>query len=573
VSAGFYTDDAVQVAMVRGDFPVHRGPFDLFRFADERRDGRALVSFGYDPWWTEPGFKIAMFRPLSSALIALDVRLFGLDARAFHLHSCVWFVALLTAAGLFFAEVLPPVAASLAVLFFAVEEGVTPPVIWLANRSTLVSCTFGFVALFAYVRNRERRGLPWRILEAALFTLALAGGEYAFSVLAYVVAFEFVSKKPRIEQIRGALPAIVPAVAWVLVSAALGYGTYGSAFYLSPITATQEFVHAVGARIPALLADLTLGIPARGWVNAPEHERAWQSFNGLLGMGGLWLIALWTSRELPKRTSEGVRALLFGAALATLPGAGAVPEDRLLVSAAAGAAGVFGAFVAEAVRRVRALPWKDLGALRSSGRRLTECVVAVLLIPVIFKVHGYDTAVRSRETATWMHDTAPVLQKWAMDAEIPAEREQDLCIVVISATDFTTTANLPWLRRLGGHAVPRCYIRLSEARFVHQIARIAPNAIEVSVFGSQFDRAYVDSLYRRANRPVRTGEVVRVPGFTAEVLATVGQNPWLVRFTFDKDLDDPSFWFVHPWPDGLRHVELPPVGKKLRVPGPSIPPV
>jgi hypothetical protein len=559
--------------MVRGDFPVQRSPLDLFRFADERRDGRALVAFGYDPWWTEPGFKIAMFRPLSSALIALDVRLFGLDARAFHIHSCLWFVALLAAVALFFSEVLPPIGAAVAVLLFSVEEGVTPPVVWLANRSTLVSCTFGFLALAAYVKNRERSGFSGRIGETALFALALAGGEYAVSVLGYVVALELVSKKPRREQIRAALPALVPAAVWVFASAALGYGTYGSAFYLSPITATNEFVRAAGARVPALFADLTLGIPARGWVNASEHERGWQSFNGLLGLGALWLVVFWTSRDLSKRAAEAVRALYFGAAFATLPGGGALPEDRLLVSAAAGAAGVLGAFVAETLRRRPPLPWKAKGGGMRSWQRFAESVAAALLIPVVFKVHGYDTAVRSRETATWMHDTAPILQKWAMDAEIPAEREQELCIVVIGATDFTTTANLPWLRRVGGHAVPRCYLRLSEARFVHQIARVAPNAIEVSVFGSHFDRVYVDSLYRRANRPIRTGDVVRVPGFTAEVLGTIGPNPWLVRFTFDRDLDDPSIWFMHPWSEGLRHVELPPVGEKLRVPGPAIPPV
>lgn len=571
ISAGFYTDDAVQIAMVRGDFPVHRSPLDLFRFADESRDGRALVSFGYDPWWTEPGFKIAMFRPLSSALIALDVGLFGLDARSFHLHSCLWFVALLASVALFFSEILSPLAAGIALFLFAVEEGVTPPIVWLANRSTLVSCTFGFLALWAYVRNRERPGWLPRVVVAALFTLALAGGEYAFSVLLYVVAFEFVSKKARAAQFRAALPALLPAAVWLVLSSAIGYGVRGSAFYLSPITATHDFLRAAGERVPALFADLTLGIPARGWVQASPQDRAWQSFNGLLGIGGLWLLAWWTARELPKHTGESVRALFFGAALSAVPGGGALPEDRLLVAAAAGAAGVFGAFAAEAFRRRPPLPWKAEG--RPPLRRLLEGVAALCLVPVVFKVHGFDAAVHSRETAIWMHDTAPVLQKWAMDAEIPGPRERDLCIVVIAATDFTTTANLPWLRRIGGGSVPQCYMRLSEAPFVHQITRVAPNAIEMSIFGSQFERIYVDSLYRRANQPIHEGDVVRLAHVTVDVLRTNGPNPWLVRLTFDKDLDDPSIWFMHPWPDRLRHVELPRVGERLRVPAPSIPPI
>jgi hypothetical protein len=66
--AGFVGDDAVQLAMLRGDFPAERHFLDLFRFADNERDGLRLMEFGYDAWWTDPQLRIAMFRPLSSAL-------------------------------------------------------------------------------------------------------------------------------------------------------------------------------------------------------------------------------------------------------------------------------------------------------------------------------------------------------------------------------------------------------------------------------------------------------------------------------------------------------------------------
>lgn len=558
--------------MVRGDFPVQRSVFDLFRFADEARDGRALVQYGYDPWWTEPGFKIAMFRPLSSALIALDVHLFGLDARGFHLHSLAWLVALLAATALFFSELLPPAAACIAIVLFAAEEGVTPPAIWLANRSTLVSCTFGFLGLWLHARNRARPSGSARYLEGALFTLALGGGEYAFSVLAYVLAFEFVTRKPWAEQLRGALPAVLPALAWLIVSAALGYGVHGSAFYLSPFGTPREFFHAVGERVPVLFADLTLGIPARGWVHATAEEGAWQAFDGILGMSGLGIAALWAARGLPKQTGESVLALFLGSALSTLPGGSALPEDRLLASAAAGTAGVFGVLVVEAIRRRPA--WlRNPATAGASPRKTIESLLALLIVPVIAKVHGLEASRHSRETAQWILNTAPALRRWALDAEIPDAPERTQCIVLDSVNDFTTAANLPWLRRLDGLSMPRCYLRLSEARFVHQITRIASNVIEVSIFGSEFERVFVDSLYRRAKQPLRTGYVVRVPGFTAEVLATVGPNPWLMRFTFDRDLDDGSFVFLHPYPDRLRQFQLPPIGDKIRLPGPSVPPI
>jgi hypothetical protein len=58
-----------------------------------------------------------------------------------------------------------------------------------------------------------------------------------------------------------------------------------------------------------------------------------------------------------------------------------------------------------------------------------------------------------------------------------------------------------------------------------------------------------------------------------EVLGTSGPDPFLMRFTFDRDLDDGSFVFLHPYPDRLRRVTLPAVGESVRLPGPAVPPV
>src|SRR5688500_7216699 len=69
LQAGFHTDDAVQIGMLRGELGAHRSMFDLFRFADGDRDGLKLIESGYHPWWSQPNLRIAMFRPLASALI------------------------------------------------------------------------------------------------------------------------------------------------------------------------------------------------------------------------------------------------------------------------------------------------------------------------------------------------------------------------------------------------------------------------------------------------------------------------------------------------------------------------
>jgi hypothetical protein len=372
--------------------------------------------------------------------------------------------------------------------------------------------------------------------------------------------------------VRKALPAIVPALGWLVLGAALGYGVRGSAFYLSPIATTREYFHALGERVPVLFADLTLGIPSRGWVQAPPEEKAWQAFKGILGMTGLGLLALWTARGLPKQKGDILRALFLGAAASTLPVGAALPEDRLLASAAAGTAGILGAFVCESFRRRPPWLWNKANA-RAPARAVAEAIVALSLVPVVVKIHLFEASRHSRETAQWMMNTAPALRRWAVDAEIPNAPERTQCIVLDSANDFTTAANLPWLRRLDGFPMPRCYLRLSEARYVHQVTRLSPNVIELSIFGSSFERIFTDSLYRRANQPLRRGEVIRLGTFSVEVLGTSGPDPFLMRFTFDRDLDDGSFVFLHPYPDRLRRVTLPAVGESVRLPGPAVPPV
>ena len=68
LTAGFHSDDYQQLAMLRGDYLLSRPFWDLFWFGPRSAGELArLLDFGFDPWWTAPGHRIAMLRPLSSA--------------------------------------------------------------------------------------------------------------------------------------------------------------------------------------------------------------------------------------------------------------------------------------------------------------------------------------------------------------------------------------------------------------------------------------------------------------------------------------------------------------------------
>src|SRR5947207_5948412 len=93
---GFTVDDYAQLSMLTGAYPVERTPFELFTFSKgSAHEVAALRDAGFFPWWSNPALRVALFRPLSSALMWCDLRLFGDDAFAYHLHGACWWVAMM----------------------------------------------------------------------------------------------------------------------------------------------------------------------------------------------------------------------------------------------------------------------------------------------------------------------------------------------------------------------------------------------------------------------------------------------------------------------------------------------
>ena len=562
VHAGFYMDDSVQIAMLRGQFPAHRSTFDLFRFADEARDGTALVDAGYDPWWTEPGFRVALFRPLSSLLFAFDYAAFGLDATRWHYHSILWSVALVAAASLVFSRTVIGRALPLSILLFALHESQTAPFVWLANRSTLVSAVFAFAGVFIHANAERRRGA--RLVEAGAFLLALLGGEYGYGAIAYVVAYEVFEPRERREKIRALLPALVPAVLCIFGSALLGYGARGSASYLSPFNDSGEFLRAIGSRVPALYGDLFLGRPAGDWSGRPL-DRSAQEFMGLVGLAAFAWGARFAAEELAPRERRAVHALAFGSVLSAIPTASGIPEDRLLVVASLGACGVFATFVVEA--------WRRRPRFSSSTTWALPNTIAALLILPLLKIGAFDAPRRMRSISEWFGVAAPSLRRWAENAEIPETRGAPPSVFLVAGADFTTNANVPWLRALDDTPLPRTFFRLSGSPGVHEILRVAPNVLEMKMLMSDAEGVFAGGLYRSTNAKLRVGDVFRAAGVKVEVLTVDRMNPRRLRFTFERDVDSPDYVFVHPIHGHIERVRMPEIGEKLRLPIPEQPPM
>ena len=326
--------------MIEGTLTPRRGPFNLYDFVSD--DNRAdLLARGAIPWWSDPHLVIRFLRPLPSALVWLDHRLFGYGAYAPHLVSLLWWAGAVLAAYALYRIVAGPRAALVGVVLFSFSPTLAIPLVWLANRDTLLTLTFGALALTCYVRwRRERR---WRsgFATAAAFGASALTGEYALCLAGYLVAFELCHPKESYgRRLTGAVPAAVPLLLYALTHVALGYGTRGSGFYRDPITAPVEYLRALPRVLSALLAYSWLGADeTASWVGS-------NPFPAVLLEGGAVLVlgTIWNTRR-DALSGGGGAWLASGSVLALIPLTTTEPSRRILGIAALGVSGALGVLI------------------------------------------------------------------------------------------------------------------------------------------------------------------------------------------------------------------------------------
>lgn len=573
---GFRSDDYVQWAMFHGEFPAPRSKLDLFSFAAGTRADEALVDFGHLPWWAHPELRLLMWRPLASALMALDFALFDRDAALHHAHSLLWFCLLLVAAAKLLWRILPPPSAALALLMFASAPCHILPVGWLANRSTLVACAWAFLALDLQLLARERPGLWPRLGCALASSVALLCGEYALSALVYGLCFSLLrgASGTRRQQLQSslvdALPVLIPLCGYLILHSISGRDIVHSGYYISPFRAPADFLRALATRVPVLGADLLLGLPSyyyhsggfplRTWflsldLLSPEvwlQMPDWTTLHAAIGYLALAFGAglyLWLRRQPYVQRPPAWLAL--GTLLSLLPCAGSLPEDRLLTAASLGGCALIASTIVATSK-----------ALRRPPRR--AALLALLLMAAAVPL---SALARSYDDIRMLRDGSELARAWCLDAELPEANASNTRVYVISTADFNTAVNLPWARRLeAGKPLPRAYRRLIPGPSPVRILRESERSLQALVVISDVYGTAVPSLYRDAGAPMQPGEGRVLPGLMVTVLEAYADNPIRMRFEFDRSLDDPSLWFLAASERGLRRVAMPAVGESMLVP-------
>lgn len=563
LQAGFGMDDYAQLAMLHDAYPVKRQAWDLFSFSrGTPPEVQALMDRGSLAWWSFPALKLSALRPLSSLLMWLDVKLFGTWTIGHHLHSFVWWSAMLGAAALLLRRLLPPRWALLALLLYALDECHVYPIGWLANRNALVAATFSMLALWAHVRHREDGWARGRVLAPAMLLLAFLGGEYALCILPFFVLYELLAAPgERAARARALLPMLAVFVAYVLVHRSLGFGSFGSNVYVDPIREPLAYLGRAMLRVPILLADMFMALPTGKASLTPERQQL-QAWLGPVALLLIVVLARAAAQRRPQEQRARLWWLLLASTAAVLPVASSFVSARLLLIPAVGGHAVVAAVLLDAWDRIRA---------PQTRRRALTIVQGVVATALLFGHTLLATYWSLEEQAAMVRLNVGTRQA-SMMMQVDDKKVSGQRLVVLSVGDPMSLLYPPTVRWLNGRPMPRSWWVLSMAPHPHLLTRTAPDTIELSVVGGSMLSGPVEQLFRRPSQPLRVGDEVHLDGMRVRILGVDPKSrPNRVEYRFDAPVDDPSIVFLLCTRKGLIRYPMGPVGVPLPIPPPKLP--
>ncbi len=526
LDTGLHMDDIAQRAMVDGAYPAARSPWDLYTFSTgEVQEVAGLKRAGALPWWSDPQLRLSALRPLASVLVWVDATM--LDPKAAHVHSLLWWLAMLAALGWALVPILGGRWAWLAIALYGLDDAHALPLAWLANRAAILSGAFGWVVLGLYVRASTGRTSPRTAWLAAATIACVSAGEYGLSALAYVGAYAVVlDRRPWQARLRAVAPVLIPAGAYLVLHRVGGFGAEYSGVYIDPAAEPMAFAGAVLERSPRLLLDMATGIPLlllEGWSLAGIWAVA------ILAVGGGGLLVRWLHPQADRRRI--VVWALVAAVVAVVPVCASFLSERLTVLASVGVHVVSAAVLLGALERI------------SERRRHASTVVAgAVTVGLLFGhvwVAPHSSA--AKVEALTRFNAAGLALAEAMPVDDVHAREERW--VLLAAGDPMMLVYPPHLRAMTGHPRPEAWTVLTLASGPLSMKRISPVALEITA-ASGWMQTPLERFFRRSDRPLRLGAREGFDGMQAEVTQVEEGVPKTVRFTFDRPLHDPSLRFM-----------------------------
>jgi hypothetical protein len=517
---------------------------DCFVFASgDEMANRQEIQDGLGAWWPAPDFKVAFWRPLSAATFAPDHALWQGNAVLMHLHTLVWFAALLLALNALYRRFLPSPVATLALALYAWDDARGHVLSWVANRNALVAGVFGVLALIAYDRWRRDGWRPGAWLAPAALAGALLSAEMGLATAGFLFGYAcFVDEGRLWQRLARLAPYVLVVVAWQVAYSTGAYGVSGSSVYLHPLQEPVAYFAKLLERAPILALGQLTPIGADFWGLYPPTGKAI-----VLLLALAVLIAVGRVSWVRGADDPGFRFWVVGAGLALLPISAMGAADRNLVFVGVGVAPALAVVFARAAER----PPTSRTARMVVG---TLVVFNLALAPLLLPVKSL--------TMLGMHQMiAPTEESVPRDATV---RERTLVVVALPSEG---PLYYTWARREAeGTSKPGTVRILATSLSAVSVTRVDERTLRVSPEDGYF-ASDVHQLLRDPSRDFAQGDTVGLSNMTATVTeSTDDGRPVTVEFAFSAPLESPEWLWMRGEGLGLAAWTPPAVGKTVVVP-------
>ncbi len=503
----------------------------------------SFVEMGVFPWWVSDGFRLSLFRPLAVLTMQVDYRLWPDSAPLMHLHSLLWFCALIAATTILYRRLMAPGwLAGFAALLYAIDDAHAGPASWIANRNALIAGLFGVLCLIAHDAWRRRGSRAAAVLAPVCLAAALAGGEMALATAGYLFAYAVCRENGTwIRRVGSLAPASAVLAGWAALYKLGDYGARGSGMYLDPLGQPIAYALAVLERAPVNLMGQWWPLPADLATLLPPERQAALWWLALVAIAVLAAL-LW---PLLRRRPDS-RFWLVGMLLSLLPISAVFPSNRLLFFAGLGAMPL----VAELLVGIRTRAhWLPESKSWRRGARISAVVLAITHLPL--SLVGMPLGALS------VRQTGAPTERAA--ASLPADAAfADQELVLVNAPDY-----LLYVTHIPTH------LALAELPAPQRIRALStgPTAISVTRTGRRSLRFGIDRglyagplgrLFRDSESGLQVGDEVVLNGLTATIVGiNAAGDPNLVHYEFDSELEDPGRRWLH-WVDGKWREFTPP---------------
>lgn len=519
-------------------------------------DAAWMMEEGFAPWWMDPEVLLSFYRPISLATHLFDAALWPNSAFLWHLHSSLWFAALLLCSTYTYRSIMGPLTGGFAALLFALDHTHALPVAFATNRYAMITTALCMLTLQQHHAGaRGSRRASWS--APLCYGLALFAGESSAAIVGYLLCYAlFLDARTLRARALSLLPYLAVSVVWRVIYTALGHGARYSDLYIDPAREPVRFTLALLERAPSLLLGQWFIPPAETFTLVDQT-----SATLLVVFAWAFTIALAIALWPLLRRDNVARFWAGGMVLSIVPMCSGEPNNRMLFVASIGAAGLLSCWwdayagtIAEQARRT-------LGAY--SVRFAQFMVVCHLLIsPWLMPANAvamvfYNSLERSFDDV----------------GEEAVGREA----VFVTSPDYFAVRLMKMTKAVDKQPSPARFRGLAYGPEQVTVERPADQTLVLTYAGGAMHEPAVTKqaldLYRTIKKPMQAGQKVQLDGLDIEVLeVTEDGRPLRVRFQFAQPLGSDRYRFYH-WVDNqFRPLELPAVSETKVLPRATLEP-